>query len=40
MFSKNKDGSVSIKKWWNGYSATLDLTNPEAVKWYLDQNDF
>ncbi|TGY45783.1 glycoside hydrolase family 31 protein [Clostridium perfringens] len=37
---KNKDGSVSIKKWWNGYSAVLDLTNPEAVKWYLDQNDF
>ncbi|XZN23308.1 TIM-barrel domain-containing protein [Clostridium perfringens] len=29
---KNKDGSVSIKKWWNGYSAVLDLTNPEAVK--------
>ena len=37
---KNKDGSVSIKKWWNGYSAVLDLTNPEAVKWYLDKNDF
>ncbi|WP_224385392.1 glycoside hydrolase family 31 protein [Clostridium perfringens] len=37
---KNKDGSVSIKKWWNGYSSVLDLTNPEAVKWYLDQNDF
>lgn len=37
---KNKDGSVAIKKWWNGYSAVLDLTNPKAVKWYCDQNDF
>lgn len=25
-----------ILKWWNGYSAALDLSNPEAVQW-LDQ---
>lgn len=37
---RNQDGEVSIKKWWNGYSAVLDLTNPNAVKWYLDQNNF
>lgn len=24
-------------KWWNGYSALLDFTNPEAVKWFDDQ---
>lgn len=37
---KNKDESVAIKKWWNGYSAVLDLTNPKAIKWYCDKNDF
>ncbi|MGL5243974.1 MAG: glycoside hydrolase family 31 protein, partial [Sarcina sp.] len=37
---KNKDGDVDIKKWWNGYSAVLDLTNPKAVNWYCEQNDF
>lgn len=35
---RNQDGEVSIKKWWNGYSAVLDITNKEAVKWYHDQN--
>ncbi|SCJ05652.1 Alpha-xylosidase [uncultured Clostridium sp.] len=35
---KNSDGDVSIKKWWNGYSAVLDLTNPKAVEWYDNQN--
>ncbi|MGG5461046.1 glycoside hydrolase family 31 protein [Clostridium sp. B9] len=37
---KNRYGNVDIKKWWNGYSAVLDLSNPEAVKWYCDQNDY
>ncbi len=32
---KDKNGDVSIKKWWNGYSAVLDFTNPQAVEWYL-----
>lgn len=35
---KNIDGEVSIKKWWNGYSAVLDMSNPEAVEWYNNQN--
>lgn len=35
---RNTHGDVSIKKWWNGYSAVLDITNPEAVKWYHNQN--
>lgn len=26
-------------KWWNGYSALLDFTNPEAVKWFNDELD-
>lgn len=30
----DKDGEVAIRKWWNGYSAVLDLTNPESAKWF------
>lgn len=29
-----------LVKWWNGYSACLDLTNPGAVKWLTDKLDF
>lgn len=35
---KNQEGNVAIKEWWNGYSAVLDLTNPEAVAWYHSRN--
>ena len=28
-----------IVKWWNGYSAVLDFTNPAAVKWFDDNLD-
>lgn len=27
-------------KWWNGYSAHLDLTNPDAVKWLKDKLNY
>ena len=27
-------GGTYICKWWNGYSASLDLTHPEAVKYF------
>jgi alpha-glucosidase (family GH31 glycosyl hydrolase) len=33
-FLKDKRGGTHITKWWNGYSASLDLTNPEAVKYF------
>ncbi len=33
-FLKDKRGGTYICKWWNGYSASLDLTNPEAVKYF------
>jgi len=33
-FLKDKRGGVYIQRWWNGYSASLDLTNPEAVKYF------
>jgi len=27
----------AIIQWWNGYSAEMDFTNPEAVQWYSSQ---
>lgn len=30
-------GEPYIAKWWNGYSAVLDMTNPEAVAWLGSQ---
>lgn len=30
---KDAKGDVAIRKWWSGYSAVLDFTNPEAVEW-------
>jgi alpha-glucosidase (family GH31 glycosyl hydrolase) len=30
---RRPDGSPAIRRWWNGYSAVLDLTSPEAVGW-------
>ena len=29
----------AIINWWNGYSAELDFTNPEAITWYRGQLD-
>jgi alpha-glucosidase len=29
----------AIIKWWNGYSALLDFSNPKAVHWFTDQMD-
>ena len=29
-----------IIRWWNGYSACLDLSNPDAVKWLLEKLNY
>ncbi len=36
---KNNNGGSLLMKWWNGYSAELDFTNPVAVKWFQDKLD-
>jgi len=36
---KDKDGEFAIRKWWNGYSCILDLTNPNACKWFKEKLD-
>ena len=34
LLTKTENGKVSLHEWWDGYSATLDLTNPIAILWY------
>lgn len=36
---KEQDGTSYIAKWWNGYSAVLDFSNPKAVQWMKEQLD-
>lgn len=31
------NGEPFITKWWNGYSAVLDMTNPDAIQWLSEQ---
>lgn len=33
-FLKTKSGETAMVPWWNGYSALLDFSNPEAQKWF------
>lgn len=33
LLVKTPEGEPYLAKWWNGYSAVLDLSNPQAVKW-------
>lgn len=35
--TKTAAGTVSLHAWWDGYSATLDLTNPIALMWYNEK---
>ena len=37
---RDKNGEVAIRKWWSGFSAVLDFTNPAAVEWYHRQLSF
>jgi alpha-glucosidase (family GH31 glycosyl hydrolase) len=39
MFLKDQHGDIVIRRWWNGYSAILDFTNPDAVDWFYEQTE-
>jgi alpha-glucosidase (family GH31 glycosyl hydrolase) len=36
---REPSGEIAVRRWWNGYSAVLDLTNPEARGWFHQQLD-
>ncbi len=38
LVKKKGSEDAAVIKWWNGYSAELDFSNPDAVKWYDDEN--
>ena len=35
----NQSGEPAMIRWWNGVSAVLDLSNPQARDWFKDQLD-
>ena len=34
-----KNGNPCIRRWWDGFSAVMDFSNPDAEKWYCEQLD-
>ena len=36
---RTAEGNPAIRRWWNGFSALLDLSNPDAVAWFHDRAD-
>jgi alpha-glucosidase (family GH31 glycosyl hydrolase) len=36
---KMKKIEPAIIRWWNGYSAEIDLTHPEGIKWFQEKLD-
>ena len=39
LLLQDKHGRTAIRRWWNGLSAVLDLSNPETVNWVRDRLD-
>lgn len=39
LLVRRADGAPHIANWWNGWSACLDMTNPDACRWLQAQLD-
>ncbi len=37
---RDKDNNPAIRKWWDGYSAVLDLTNPKSCAWFSEKLNY
>jgi len=31
---RDEHGGTAVRRWWNGLSAVLDLTNPQTIEWF------
>lgn len=40
MLLKDNMGNIAIRRWWNGLSAVLDLSNPETLDWFEQKLDW
>lgn len=40
LLLKDRDGHPKVIRWWNGQSALLDFTHPDAVSWFHDRLDY
>ncbi|MEP6561040.1 MAG: glycoside hydrolase family 31 protein [Nakamurella sp.] len=39
LLVRRPGGEVAVRQWWNGYSAILDVTHPDAVSWLRGELD-
>ncbi|ASK65912.1 hypothetical protein CFK39_08805 [Brachybacterium avium] len=39
LLLRGADGHTALRRWWNGVSAVLDLSEPRAVQWFHEQAD-
>ncbi|MFF0740249.1 glycoside hydrolase family 31 protein [Streptomyces sp. NPDC004111] len=39
LLIRDRTGDTAVRRWWNGFSALPDLTNPAAVDWITGQLD-
>lgn len=39
LLLRDRDGEIAVRRWWNGLSALLDLTNPATIAWLTARLD-
>src|SRR3954452_4628442 len=39
LLLRDRNGETAVRRWWNGYSALLDVTNPRTVEWFCGELD-
>lgn len=37
LLLRDSDKNTAIRRWWNGFSAVLDISNPQAINWLKKQ---
>jgi hypothetical protein len=39
LLLRDRSGGTAIRRWWNGFSAVLDLSDPDAIGWLTGELD-